>query len=106
MRSPLLLLSIIALGAGLAGCNWVKMAPGANQVRVLTAAPQACVKRGEIDVAVKHNIAFIERNPLRVREELETLARNEAPGLQANAIHALSQPFSGTQRFAAWACPN
>jgi len=34
-----------------------------------------------------------------------TLARNEAPGLQANTVQALGEPADGTQRFAAWRCP-
>jgi hypothetical protein len=55
-------------------------------------------------VSVKHSVAFIDRNPLRVREELETLARNEAPGLGADTIHPLSEPVRGSQGFAAWRC--
>ena len=49
-------------------------------------------------------MAFIERNALKVRDELETLARNEAPGLQADTIHPLDEPRGGSQRFAAWRC--
>jgi len=93
---PLLLL--------LSGCTWIHMSPGANTVRVLDAAPAGCEKRGEVVVEVKHNIAFIERNALKVRDELEVLARNEAPGMQANAIHPLTAPERGKQRFAAWQC--
>ena len=66
--------------------------------------PAGCEKRGEVEVGVKHSIAFIDRNDLRVREELETLARNEAPGLGANVIHPLGDPAGGSQRFAAWHC--
>jgi len=95
---PLFLLS------ALAGCTWIHMAPGASAVRVLEAAPSGCEKRGEIVVEVKYSIAFIERNALKVRDELEVLARNEAPGLQANAIHPLTASDRGTQRFAAWQC--
>lgn len=88
----------------LAGCTWVHMAPGASAVRVAASAPSSCERRGEIEVQVKHSVAFIERNPLRVREELETLARNQAPGLSADTIHPLSEPVRGIQRFAAWRC--
>jgi hypothetical protein len=55
-------------------------------------------------VSVKDSIAFYERNNLRVREELETLARNEAPGLQADTIQPLAPPLEGEQRFAAYRC--
>ena len=96
LATPLLLV--------LSACTWVHMAPGASAVKVATAAPAGCEKRGEVEVSVKHSIAFIERNPNRVREELETLARNEAPGLQADTVHPLSQPADGKQRFALWRC--
>ncbi|NUO75693.1 MAG: DUF4156 domain-containing protein [Lysobacter sp.] len=87
------------------GCTWVQMAPGASSVRVLSggAAP-ACEKRGEVAVSVKDSVAFYERNALRVTEELETLARNEAPGLQADTIQPLAPPANGEQRYAAYRC--
>ena len=88
------------------GCTWVHMAPGASAVRVLSPGgpPAGCEKRGEIAVSVKDRLGFYERNDLRVREELETLARNEAPGLEADAIQPLSPPADGEQRFSAWRC--
>jgi len=89
------LLLIPALATVLSACTWVHMAPG---------PPAGCEKRGEVEVSVKHSVAFIERNALKVRDELETLARNEAPGLQADTIHPLDEPRAGSQRFAAWRC--
>lgn len=94
----------IAATALLGACTWVPIAPGAAEIRVAGGPPAGCDKRGEVEVGVKHSIAFIERNPLRVREELETLARNEARGLQADTIHPLAEPARGSQRFAAWRC--
>ena len=90
----------------LSGCTWVHMAPGASSVRVLSAgaAPAGCERRGEITVSVKDRLGFYERNDLRVHEELETLARNEAPGLSADSIQPLAAPKDGEQRFAAWRC--
>ena len=104
MRLPLTTLAAVLV---LSGCTWVHMAPGASAVRVVAAgaAPADCEKRGEVSVAVKNNVAFYERNELRVRDELETLARNEAPGIQANAVQPLGEPSGGEQRFAAYRCP-
>ena len=99
--------SAAVLAAVLAsGCTWVHMAPGAQAVRVIPAgaAPSGCEMRGEVAVSVKGRIGFYERNPLRVREELETLARNEGPGLQADTVQPLSDPRDGEQRFAAYRC--
>ncbi|MBB1473161.1 MULTISPECIES: DUF4156 domain-containing protein [unclassified Luteimonas] len=102
MRKSFAFVPLLVLALG--GCTWVHMAPGASAVRVVASAPTGCEKRGEVEVAVKHSVAFIERNDLRVREELETLARNEAPGLGADTIHPLGGPLRGAQRWAAWRC--
>src|SRR5690606_4309303 len=64
----------------LSGCTWVHMAPGAKAVRVVASTPSGCEQRGEVEVSVKEKVGFYERNSLRVRDELEILARNEAPG--------------------------
>ncbi len=98
--------TVLALSLLSGGCTWVHMAPGASSVRVLApgAAPAGCVRRGEIAVSVKDRLGFYERNDLRVREELETLARNEGPGLQADTVQPLAEPRDGEQRFAAYRC--
>lgn len=98
-------LSILLL-LPLAACTWVPIQSEAKAVRVIAAggAPAGCVRQGEIEVSVKNSVAFYERNQVKVRDELETLARNEAPGLGANVIQPLGEPTAGTQRFAGWQC--
>jgi hypothetical protein len=93
-----------ALVFALSGCTFVHMAPGASKVRVVDAASSGCERRGEIEVSVKDSIAFYERNHLRVKEELETLARNEAPGIGADTVQPMAPPANGEQRFVAWRC--
>jgi len=96
---------ILLFCTALAGaCTWVHMAPGASAVRVVSAAPGNCEARGEVEVSVKNNVGFYHRNPRKVRDELETLARNEAPGIQADTLAPVSEPIQGTQRFSAWRC--
>jgi hypothetical protein len=99
-RRLLLVPFVLSFGA----CTWVHMAPGASSVKVAPVAPTGCERRGEVTVKVAHNIAFYERNELRVREELETLARNEAPPLGADTVSALEAPADGQQRYAVWRC--
>lgn len=94
----------VSLVALLPACTWVHMAPGASAVRVEASPPAGCENRGHIEVSVKDSIAFYERNDIKVRDELETLARNEAPGIGADTIHPLGPPANGAQRFAAWRC--
>ena len=102
--------ALLASGALLAtavlgtGCTWVHMAPEARAVKVVDGPPAGCTRRGEVAVSVKDSIAFYERNDLRVRDELETLARNEAPGLGGDTVQPLDAYDDGTQRFAVWRC--
>jgi hypothetical protein len=90
----------------LSGCTFVKMAPGANEVQVvgLKANMSACEKRGEVVVSVKNRLGPYERDEMRVLDELETLARNEAPGLQADTVQPKNLPQDGEQRFVAYRC--
>ena len=87
-------------------CTWVKMAPGGKDVRVVRAdqVMTACEKRGEVSVSVKDRLGPYERNDIKVRDELETLARNEAPSLQADTVQPKGEPADGEQRFVAWRC--
>ena len=96
--------SVVAATLLFTGCTWVHMAPGASAVKVVTGPPAGCEKRGDIDVSVKDRLGPYERNSLRVHEELETLARNEAPGLDADTVQPLGAPSDGTQRYTAWRC--
>lgn len=101
MRKLTLLVPLCLLSSA---CTWVHMAPGASAVKVVSAAPAGCDKRGEVSVSVADEVMLYRRKPVRVREELETLARNEAPGVQADTISPLREPMDGTQRFAMWRC--
>ncbi len=98
------ILALAVLTACTTACTWVHMAPGASAVKVVAQAPAGCEQRGEIEVTVRDSVVFYERNHLKVREELETLARNEAPGIGADTVQPAAPPESGAQRFIAWRC--
>jgi hypothetical protein len=89
-----------------AGCTFVKMGPGAEEVRVVAPGqlPAGCEKRGEVEVSVKDRLGPYERDALRVRDELETLARNEAPGLNGDTIQPKAPPADGAQRWLVFRC--
>jgi hypothetical protein len=55
-------------------------------------------------VSVKHKVGLYRRNELKVRDELESLARNEAARIGADTIQALDEPLNGEQRFGAYDC--
>lgn len=94
-----------ALAMGLSACTFVPIQPSGQAVRVAPPGETlACERRGAITVSVKDRIGPLVRNELRVRDELEVLARNEAPGLGADTVQALDEPLDGEQRFVAWRC--
>ena len=99
------LVSFVLITA-LSACTFVKMGPGAEQVQVVAAGKDmgGCEKRGEVEVSVKDRLGPYERDELRVRDELETLARNEAPSLRADTVQPKSAPADGAQRFTAYRC--
>lgn len=106
MRPIRLLPVLLAAALCLPACTFVKMAPGADAVSVvaLGRALPGCEKRGEVEVSVKDRLGPYERDELRVRDELETLARNEAPSLAADTIQPKAPPADGMQRFLAYRC--
>ncbi len=95
-----------AVVLSLSACTFVKMAPGGSAVKVVAqnATLSACERRGEVEVSVKDRLGPYSRDTLRVKDELETLARNEAPGLKADTVQPKSEPVDGVQRFVAWRC--
>ena len=98
-----LLAGLVLLGTG---CEVVRMDPGAAQVRVLAIGQSvaSCQRLGELAVSIQHRVGPYERNSLAVREELETLARNEALTLHANAVQPEAEPTNGRQRWLAYRC--
>lgn len=102
MRSLVLLVSLGLLSA----CSFVKMAPGGDAVKVAAIGKDlsACEKRGDITVSVKDRLGPYERDVLRVKDELEVLARNEAPGLKADTVQAVAEVNDGSQKWRAYRC--
>ena len=91
----------LALGA----CSWVNPTEGGKTVRVAyDGNVTGCRDAGSISVSVKDKIAFYQRSDLTVRDELETLARNQAAGIPADTIRANGEPRDGAQQFEAYVC--
>ncbi len=102
MKTPLLFAATLAL---LAGCTWVKLDDAGARVRVAyDGRVEGCDKAGEVTVSVKDRVGFYDRNDLKVKDELETLARNQAISLPADTIVALGAPRNGEQSFTAYRC--
>ncbi|WP_395793965.1 DUF4156 domain-containing protein [Aquimonas sp.] len=97
----------VALAAVLPACTWVKIEPEAKAIRVVDAAAEmgSCGRMlSEISVSVRDRVGFVDRSALKVRDELETLARNQAAGGEGDTLKPLSEPLNGEQRFGTWRC--
>ncbi len=89
----------------LTACTWVEPDAAGSSVRVAYNEDLArCAKRGDVNVSVKDRVWFYDRNELKVRDELESLARNEAARIGADTVQARNEPRDGTQDFAAYRC--
>ena len=91
--------------AALSACTWVKPTGGGNAVRVAyDGNVSGCRDAGAISVSVTDKVAFYHRPDLKVRDELETLARNQAAEIPADTIKPKSEPQDGSQQFQAYVC--
>jgi hypothetical protein len=86
-------------------CTWVKETPGGDKVRVAyDGNVSGCRDAGAITVSVTDKVAFYHRPDLKVRDELETLARTQAAAIPADTIKPSSEPADGSQTFEAYVC--
>lgn len=99
------MLIIAAMTVALANCTWVEPDAQGRQIGVAYGKNlSGCTLKGNVTVSVKNKVGFYERNDLKVRDELESLARNEASSLGADTVQALAEPVDGEQKFGAYDC--
>jgi hypothetical protein len=90
------------------GCTWVPLKPEAEAVRVAASADAVlgCKQIGQIKAHTKSSVGIFDRSDDTIRTELESLARNDAVGMGANAVLAEGPPnMDGEQKFMAYRCP-
>lgn len=107
MHSIVRIALVASLVALLPACTWVKIEPEAKQIRVvdISADMGRCGSMlSEISVSVRDRVGFVDRSAIKVRDELETLARNQAAGGEGDTLKPLSEPSNGEQRFGTWRC--
>jgi hypothetical protein len=100
--SIVVVLTLLATSA----CTWVKLEKNGAIVRVAGAQETlaGCTFKGDITTTVSNRIVGVERNSIKVADELETLARNEAAALGANVIKPKGPAVAGEQSFTAHLC--
>ena len=102
MRKVLVLLVPLALSA----CTWgIKPDDGARHVRTAwNGDVSGCTNSGKVTVSVQSRVGPIDRSDLKVRDELEVLARNEAAKMGADTVKPLGEPNAGSQDWGAYVC--
>ncbi len=97
---------ILVLSLPLAACSWgIKLDSGGDKVRTAwNGDVSGCRDMGRITVSVLDHVGPVDRNGLKVRDELEVMARNEAAGLSADTIKPLGDPRDGQQSWNAYHC--
>lgn len=97
---------ILVLGLPLAACSWgIKLDSGGDKVRTAwDGKVDGCKDMGRVTVSVLDHVGPVDRSDLKVRDELEVMARNEAAGLGADTIVPLGDPRDGQQSWSAHHC--
>ncbi len=103
MRKTLLLLvPVLVLG----GCSWgITLDSAGKGVRTAWNGDVAgCRDLGKVTVSVMDHVGPVDRNDIKVRDELEVMARNEAAKMHADTIKPLAEPADGSQPWGAYQC--
>lgn len=103
MRKTLLLLVPAVL---LSGCTWgITPTPASQNVRTAwNSDVSACRDLGKVTVSVLNHVGPVDRNDIKVRDELQVMARNQAATMHADTIKPLGEPSNGEQAWGAYQC--
>ncbi|KGI79095.1 DUF4156 domain-containing protein [Oleiagrimonas soli] len=103
-KIPLLVLAVLTLTV--AGCTWgIKLNEGGKKVHTAwTQDVSQCKQLGRVTVSVMDRVGPIDRNDIKVRDELEVMARNEAASMGADTVKPLGEPLDGEQAWGAYQC--
>jgi predicted dinucleotide-utilizing enzyme len=95
----------ISLLVTLSACSWVK--PTTRSQAIAYVAPAqigGCQKVGSVAVETVGKVALMQRDPVTVKNELITLAKNEAVILKGDTIADLTSVKDGKQEFGVYRC--
>ena len=103
MRKTLLLVvPTLLLGA----CTWgINPTPASQNVRTVWSGDVSqCKDLGKVTVSVMDHVGPVNRNDIKVRDELQVMARNQAADMHADTIKPLAEPSDGAQPWGAYQC--
>ncbi|MBA2079750.1 DUF4156 domain-containing protein [Rhodanobacter sp. PCA2] len=101
-KSVLLLVPALLLG----GCTWgINPTPASQNVRTAwNGDVSGCRDLGKVTVSVMDHVGPVDRNDIKVRDELQVMARNQAAEMHADTIKPLAEPSGGSQPWGAYQC--
>ena len=101
-----ILVVVLAAALPLGACSWgIRLDSGGQKVRtVWNGDVSGCADKGRVTVSVLDHVGPMNRNDLKVRDELEVMARNEAADIGADTIKPIGDPRDGEQSFSAFHC--
>jgi hypothetical protein len=86
-------------------CTWVPLTNEGQGVRILRESEVVdCEKIGETTARTSDRVVIFARSDRKVREELDSLARNEAADLGGDAIVRIGTATDGRQSFGVYRC--
>lgn len=92
----------------LSACTYgIVLDSGGQNVRVAwngNLGVRPCRDIGKVTVSVLSRVGPVDRNDIKVRDELEIMARNQAAQMRADTIRPLGDPRNGEQTWEAYAC--
>ncbi len=95
------LLAAVSLSA----CTWVKPTTRSQAIAYVPAeAAASCQKLGTVSVETLNKVALMSRDPVTIKNELITLAKNEAVILKGDTISDLTPIKDGKQDFTVARC--
>jgi hypothetical protein len=87
------------------GCTWVPLTDGGGNVRILQANETTdCQKISTVNAKTADRVGIFARTDRKMREELESLARNEAAEAGGNAVAPTGTMTNGRQSFVVYRC--
>ncbi|SRR5699024_2436853 len=100
------LLTSVAVAVLLGGCTWgIKLDDAGRKVRTDWYGTMSnCQQLGKVTVSVADHLGPVDRNHLKVRDELEVMARNEAGSMGGDTVHPLAEPANGSQAWGVYQC--
>ncbi|HEY0180400.1 MAG TPA: DUF4156 domain-containing protein [Dokdonella sp.] len=95
-----------AVAVALGACSWgIRLDSGGEKVRAAwTGDVAGCKDMGRITVSVLDHVGPVGRSDLKVGDELEVMARNEAASLGADTVQPVGEPHDGEQTWNAFHC--